>query len=156
MKCPFCGCTNTQVKDSRDTIDENAIRRRRECPDCGGRFTTYERIQLQELMVIKKNGERVPFDREKLLRSITLAVSKCGISNFEVEKLVEEIRRELENSGVTEITSKNIGETVMNKLLHINKVAYIRFASVYKDFKEVKDFEDFVANITPQSNNQSN
>jgi transcriptional repressor NrdR len=152
MKCPFCGSTNTQVKDSRDTVDENAIRRRRECPDCGGRFTTYERIQLQELMVIKKNGERVPFDREKLLRSITLAVSKCGISNFEVEKLVEEIRRELENSGVTEITSKDIGEKVMNKLLHINKVAYIRFASVYKDFKEVKDFEDFVANITPQSN----
>lgn len=148
MRCPFCGCTNTQVKDSRDTIDENAIRRRRECPDCGGRFTTYERIQLQELMVIKKNGERVPFDREKLLRSITLAVSKCGISNFEVEKLVEEIRRELENSGVTEISSKDIGEKVMEKLLHINKVAYIRFASVYKDFKQVKDFEDFVANIT--------
>ena len=148
MRCPFCGCTNTQVKDSRDTVDENAIRRRRECPDCGGRFTTYERIQLQELMVIKKNGEHVPFDREKLLRSITLAVSKCGISNFEVEKLVEEIRRELENSGVTEITSKDIGEKVMDKLLHINKVAYIRFASVYKDFKQVKDFEDFVANIT--------
>lgn len=156
MKCPFCGNTNTQVKDSRDTVDENAIRRRRECPDCGGRFTTYERIQLQELMVIKKNGERVPFDREKLLRSITLAVSKCGISNFEVEKLVEEIRRELENSGVIEITSKDIGEKVMNKLLHINKVAYIRFASVYKDFKEVKDFEDFVANITPQLNKPSN
>jgi transcriptional repressor NrdR len=148
MRCPFCGCTNTQVKDSRDTIDENAIRRRRECPDCGGRFTTYERIQLQELMVIKKNGERVPFDREKLLRSITLAVSKCGISNFEVEKLVEEIRRELENSGVIEISSKDIGEKVMEKLLHINKVAYIRFASVYKDFKQVKDFEDFVTNIT--------
>lgn len=148
MRCPFCGCTNTQVKDSRDTIDENAIRRRRECPDCGGRFTTYERIQLQELMVVKKNGERVPFDREKLLRSITLAVSKCGISNFEVEKLVEEIRRELENSGVTEISSRDIGEKVMEKLLHINKVAYIRFASVYKDFREVKDFEDFVANIT--------
>ena len=148
MRCPFCGSTNTQVKDSRDTVDENAIRRRRECPDCGGRFTTYERIQLQELMVVKKNGEHVPFDREKLLRSITLAVSKCGISNFEVEKLVEEIRRELENSGVTEITSKDIGEKVMEKLLHINKVAYIRFASVYKDFKQVKDFEDFVANIT--------
>ena len=152
MKCPFCGSTNTQVKDSRDTLDENAIRRRRECPDCGGRFTTYERIQLQDLMVIKKNGERVPFDREKLLRSITLAVSKCGISSFEVNKLVEEIRRELENSGITEITSKYIGEKVMDKLLHINKVAYIRFASVYKDFKEVKDFEDFVANITTNTN----
>lgn len=95
MKCPFCGGTNTQVKDSRDTIDETAIRRRRECPDCGGRFTTYERVQLQDLTVVKKNGERVPFDREKLLRSISLAVSKCGISSFEIERLVEEIRREL-------------------------------------------------------------
>lgn len=147
MKCPFCGNANTQVKDSRDTIDENAIRRRRECPDCGGRFTTYERIQLQDLTVIKKNGERVPFDREKLLRSISLAVSKCGISSFEVERLVEEIRRELENSGVMEISSGYIGEKVMDKLIKINKVAYIRFASVYKDFKEVKDFEEFVSKI---------
>jgi len=147
MKCPFCGNSNTQVKDSRDTIDENAIRRRRECPDCGGRFTTYERIELQELIVIKKNGERVPFDREKLLRSISLAVSKCGISGFEIDKLVDSIRRELENSGVIEITSKAIGEKVMDKLIGINKVAYIRFASVYKDFKEVKDFEEFVSKI---------
>ena len=147
MKCPFCGKTNTQVKDSRDTVDENAIRRRRECPDCGGRFTTYERIELQELIVIKKNGERVPFDREKLLRSITLAVSKCGISSFEIDKLVESIRRELENAGVVEITSKDIGEKVIDKLIGINKVAYIRFASVYKDFKEVKDFEEFVSMI---------
>lgn len=147
MKCPFCGNDNTQVKDSRDTADENAIRRRRECPDCGGRFTTYERIELQELMVIKKNGERVPFDRDKLLRSITLAVSKCGISSFEVEKLVDEIRRELENSGVIEVSSRDIGEKVMDKLIKINKVAYIRFASVYKDFKEVKDFEEFVSKI---------
>jgi len=147
MKCPFCGSQNTQVKDSRDTIEENAIRRRRECPDCGGRFTTYERIELQELIVIKKNGERVPFNRDKLLRSITLAVSKCGISSFEVEKLVDNIRREFENSGVIEISSKDIGEKVMDKLVGINKVAYIRFASVYKDFKEVKDFEEFVSKI---------
>ena len=147
MKCPFCGKDNTQVKDSRDTADENAIRRRRECPDCGGRFTTYERIELQELIVVKKNGERVPFDREKLLRSITLAVSKCGISSFEIEKLVNGIRREFENSGVIEISSKDIGEKVMDKLIGINKVAYIRFASVYKDFKEVKDFEEFVSKI---------
>ena len=89
MKCPFCGKSNTQVKDSRDTIDETAIRRRRECPDCGGRFTTYEHVQLQDLTVIKKNGERVLFDRDKLLRSISLAVSKCGISSFEVERLVD-------------------------------------------------------------------
>ena len=147
MKCPFCGKMNTQVKDSRDTADENAIRRRRECPDCGGRFTTYERIELQELIVIKKNGERVPFNRDKLLRSITLAVSKCGISSFEIDKLVDSIRRELENSGVIEVTSKDIGEKVMDKLIGINKVAYIRFASVYKDFKEVKDFEEFVGKI---------
>lgn len=147
MKCPFCGNTNTQVKDSRDTVDEKAIRRRRECPDCGGRFTTYERVELQELIVIKKNGERVPFDRDKLMRSITLAVSKCGISSFEIDKLVEEIRREFENSGTIEIPSKNIGEKVMDKLISINKVAYIRFASVYKDFKDVKDFEEFVGKI---------
>lgn len=147
MKCPFCGANNTQVKDSRDTVDENAIRRRRECPDCGGRFTTYERIQLQDLIVIKKSGERVPFDRDKLLRSISLAVSKCGLSTSDVERLVEEIRRELENSGVLEISSQLIGEKVMDKLVGINKVAYIRFASVYKDFKEVKDFEEFVSKI---------
>ena len=147
MRCPFCGNSNTQVKDSRDTVDENAIRRRRECPDCGGRFTTYERVELQDLLVIKKNGERVPFDRDKLLRSITLAVSKCGVSSFEIDKLVDEIRREIENSGVVEVRSRDIGEKVMDKLIGINKVAYIRFASVYKDFKEVKDFEEFVSKI---------
>lgn len=147
MKCPFCGKSNTQVKDSRDTIDETAIRRRRECPDCGGRFTTYEHIQLQDLTVIKKNGERVPFDRDKLQRSISLAVSKCGISSYDVEHLVEEIRRELENAGIAEINSKDIGEKVMDKLMMINKVAYIRFASVYKDFKVAKDFEEFVSKI---------
>ena len=147
MKCPFCGSTNTQDKDSRDTIAETAIRRKRECPACGGRFTTYERVQLQDLTVVKKNGERVPFDREKLLRSISLAVSKCGISSFEIERLVEEIRRELENSGIAEISSKSIGEKVMDRLIKINKVAYIRFASVYKDFKEVRDFEEFVSKI---------
>ncbi|MBR6663413.1 MAG: transcriptional repressor NrdR [Alphaproteobacteria bacterium] len=148
MKCPFCGKSDTQVKDSRDTVDENAVRRRRECVECGGRFTTFERVQLQELTVIKKNGERVPFDREKLLRSIGLAVSKCGISSFEIEKLVEDIKRELENGTVFEISSKDIGEKVMDRLIEINKVAYIRFASVYKDFKEVKDFEEFVGKIS--------
>ncbi len=148
MKCPFCGKSDTQVKDSRDTVDENAVRRRRECMECGGRFTTFERVQLQELTVIKKNGERVPFDREKLLRSIGLAVSKCGISSFEIEKLVEDIKRELENGTVFEISSKDIGEKVMDRLIEINKVAYIRFASVYKDFKEVKDFEEFVGKIS--------
>ena len=148
MKCPFCGKSDTQVKDSRDAVDETAIRRRRECPDCGGRFTTYERVQLQDITVIKKNGERVPFDREKLLRSISLAVSKCGISVVEIEKLVEEIKREFETGTVFEISSNLIGEKVMDKLIKINKVAYIRFASVYKDFKEVKDFEEFVSKIS--------
>ena len=147
MKCPFCGKSDTQVKDSRDTVDETAIRRRRECPDCGGRFTTYERVQLQDLMVIKKNGERVPFDREKLARSVSLAVSKCGMSLDEIEKLVEEIRREFESGAVGEISSHIIGEKVMDKLIKINKVAYIRFASVYKDFKGVEDFEEFVSKI---------
>ena len=147
MKCPFCGKSDTQVKDSRDTDDESAVRRRRQCVECGGRFTTYERVQLQELTVIKKSGERVPFDREKLLRSVSLAVSKCGISSYEIEKLVEDIRRELEGGTVLEISSNDIGEKVMDKLIKINKVAYIRFASVYKDFKEVKDFEEFVAKI---------
>ena len=147
MKCPFCGKSDTQVKDSRDTIDECAVRRRRECSECGGRFTTFERVQLQELTVIKKNGERVPFDREKLIRSVSLAVSKCGISVYEIERLVEEIRKEFENGTIFEISSKLIGEKVMDKLIKINKVAYIRFASVYKDFKEVKDFEEFVSKI---------
>ena len=148
MKCPFCGKSDTQVKDSRDTVDENAVRRRRECVECGARFTTFERVQLQELTVIKKNGERVPFDREKLIRSISLAVSKCGISAFDVEKLVDEIKRELENGTVFEFSSKDIGEKVMDRLIKINKVADIRFASVYKDFKEVKDFEEFVSKIS--------
>jgi transcriptional repressor NrdR len=148
MKCPFCGKSDTQVKDSRDTVDESAVRRRRECVECGARFTTFERVQLQELTVIKKNGERVPFDREKLIRSISLAVSKCGISTFEVEKLVDDIKRELEGGTVFEIGSKDIGEKVMDRLIKINKVAYIRFASVYKDFREVKDFEEFVSKIS--------
>lgn len=147
MKCPFCGKSDTQVKDSRDTVDETAIRRRRECPDCGGRFTTYERVQLQDLVVIKKNGERVPFDREKLARSVSLAVSKCGMTSEEIDKLVEEIRREFESGAVSEISSNVIGEKVMDKLITMNKVAYIRFASVYKDFKEIKDFEEFVSKI---------
>jgi transcriptional repressor NrdR len=147
MKCPFCGKTDTQVKDSRDTVDETAIRRRRECPDCGGRFTTYERIHLQDLVVIKKSGERVPFDREKLQRSVSLAVSKCGISTDEIDNLVEEIRKEFESGAVSEISSNLIGEKVMDKLIKINKVAYIRFASVYKDFKGIEDFEEFVSKI---------
>lgn len=152
MKCPFCGKGDTQVKDSRETLDETAIKRRRECPHCNGRFTTFERLYIRDLIVIKKNGERVLFDRPKLEKSISLAVSKCGISTGEIEKIVEEIKREFEISNTQEVRTTDIGEKVMEKLLNINKVAYIRFASVYKDFKQITDFEEFVSKISFNNN----
>ena len=147
MKCPFCGCDDTQVKDSRNADDNTAIRRRRECPECGSRFTTYERVQLRDLLVVKKNGERVPFDRDKLARSISLAVRKRPVNQERVEKVVNSIQRQLEVSGEGEIPSKLIGQYVMEALAKLDHIAYIRFASVYKDFREVKDFEDFVETI---------
>lgn len=147
MKCPFCGCDDTQVKDSRNADDNTAIRRRRECPECGSRFTTFERIQLRELIVIKKNGERVSFDRDKLEQSIMLSVRKRPVDAERVQKIVNSIQRQLESSGETEIPSQKIGEYVMDALSKIDHIAYIRFASVYKDFREVKDFEDFVETI---------
>ena len=147
MKCPFCGCDDTQVKDSRNADDNTAIRRRRECPECGSRFTTYERVQLRDLTVIKKNGEKVPFDRDKLARSIYLAVRKRPIDDERVEKIVSSIQRRLEVSGEGEIPSVVIGQYVMEALATLDHIAYIRFASVYKDFREVKDFEDFVETI---------
>ena len=147
MKCPFCGCDDTQVKDSRNADDNTAIRRRRECPECGSRFTTYERVQLRDLIVIKKNGERVPFDRDKLARSISLAVRKRPVNQERVEKVVNSIQRQLEVSGEGEIPSELIGQYVMEALSKLDHIAYIRFASVYKDFREVKDFEDFVETI---------
>jgi len=146
MKCPFCGFEDTIVKDSRNS-DDNSIRRRRECPECGSRFTTFERIQLRDLTVVKKNGERVPFDREKLFRSISIAVSKRPVSPERLDKVVNSIIRRFESSGETEITTKEIGEAVMDSLSRLDNIAYIRFASVYKDFKELKDFEDFVKTI---------
>lgn len=147
MKCPFCGKTGTAVKDSRITDDNSAIRRRRECPECGSRFTTFERVQLRELIVVKKNGEKTPFDRDKLYRSIELAVRKRPISSERVDKLVNYIQRSFESSGESEISTEAIGEAVMDSLSRLDNIAYIRFASVYKDFKEVKDFEDFVETI---------
>lgn len=147
MKCPFCGCDDTQVKDSRDTDDNTAIRRRRECSECGSRFTTFERVQLRDLVVVKKNGEKVMFDRDKLARSIHLAVRKRPVSSERVEKVVNSIQRRLEASGEAEIASTQIGEFVMQALSTLDHIAYIRFASVYRDFKEVSDFEDFVETI---------
>jgi transcriptional repressor NrdR len=135
------------VKDSRPTEDNSAIRRRRQCEGCGGRFTTFERIQLRELSVIKTEGKREPFDREKLERSLSVACRKRPVDNMQIEKLASAIQRQLETLGETEIESKQIGEFVMDGLKALDSVAYIRFASVYKDFSEAKDFEDFVGSV---------
>ncbi len=147
MRCPFCGHDDTQVKDSRSTEDGAAIRRRRYCGKCDSRFTTFEHVQLRELTVVKRNGDRRPFDREKLYRSLQIAVRKRPVTEAQVETVVNTIVRALETSGETEVSSEHIGEEVMRALAAIDKVAYIRFASVYKDFREAKDFEDFVDNI---------
>lgn len=155
MKCPFCGCDDTQVKDSRNAEDNTAIRRRRECPECGSRFTTFERIQLRDLIVVKKNGEKVMFDRDKLEHSILLAVRKRSVDIERVEKIVNSIQRRLESSGETEIPSVLIGEYVMEALSKLDHIAYIRFASVYKDFREVKDFEEFVETIDKLANSEA-
>ncbi|MBE6446495.1 MAG: transcriptional repressor NrdR [Alphaproteobacteria bacterium] len=148
MKCPFCGCPDTQVKDSRPNEDATMIRRRRECPKCHARFTTSETVQLRELIVIKKDGSRKPFDRDKLLRSIVLAVRKRDVTLEQVEQLVNNIVRSLEQSGEAEIQSAEIGRYAMQSLLSLDKVAYIRYASVYKNFTTTRDFEDFVKNLT--------
>jgi transcriptional repressor NrdR len=135
------------VKDSRPTEDNSAIRRRRQCEGCGGRFTTFERIQLRELLVIKTEGKREPFDREKLERSLSVACRKRPVDNMQIEKLASAIQRQLETLGESEIESKQIGEFVMDGLTALDSVAYIRFASVYKDFSEAKDFEDFAGSV---------
>ena len=147
MKCPFCQNMDSQVKDSRTSEDGSAIRRRRVCSACGARFTTFERVQLRDLTVVKKNNERVPFDRDKLAKSIYVAVRKRSIDMDKVERLVNGIQRSLEGLGETEIKSTYIGQLVMDALLHLDKVAYIRYASVYKNFNETKDFEDFIASL---------
>jgi transcriptional repressor NrdR len=147
LRCPFCGHDDSQVKDSRPTEDNSAIRRRRQCEGCGGRFTTFERIQLRELSVIKTEGKREPFDREKLERSLSVACRKRPVDNTQIEKLASAIQRQLETLGESEIESKQTGEFVMDGLKALDSVAYIRFASVYKDFSEAKDFEDFAGSV---------
>jgi transcriptional repressor NrdR len=144
MRCPFCGHDDTQVKDSRPTEDNSSIRRRRFCPACGARFTTFERIQLRELVVVKKDGAREPFEREKVLRSMRIALRKREVDAERIERIVNSLVRQLESSGETEIPSKTIGEMVMKALETLDKVAYVRYASVYKDFQEPGEFSQFV------------
>ena len=148
MRCPFCGHEDSQVKDSRPTEDGSAIRRRRQCEDCGARFTTFERAQLRELTVAKSGDRREPFDRGKLERSLTLALRKRPVPAERVDKLLSSIQRQLETSGESEVQSTIIGELVMEGLKALDSVAYIRFASVYKDFREAKDFEDFAGTVS--------
>jgi transcriptional repressor NrdR len=147
LRCPFCGHDDSQVKDSRPTEDNSAIRRRRQCEACGARFTTFERIQLRELTVVKSEGRRQSFEREKLERSVTIACRKRPIDAAKIERLVSGIQRQLETSGESEVSASTIGELVMEGLKKLDGVAYIRFASVYRDFTEPRDFEDFAGSI---------
>ncbi len=144
MRCPFCSNAETQVKDSRATEDNSAIRRRRSCPDCGGRFTTFERIQLRELMVLKRSGRRIPFDRDKLARSVQVALRKRAVDAERIERMISGVVRQLESLGESEIKSEQIGALVMEGLRGLDDVAYVRFASVYKNFREAKDFEEII------------
>ena len=147
MKCPYCGSDDTQVKDSRPAEDSAAIRRRRSCPSCGARFTTFERVQLREITVLKSDGRRAPFDREKLARSIRVALRKRPVEPERVERIINSLVRQMESSGETEIPSDMIGELVMEALSTLDQVAYIRFASVYRNFREAKDFGEFLGRI---------
>lgn len=148
MRCPFCGNDDTQVKDSRPTEDNSAIRRRRFCAACGARFTTFERVQLRELTIVKKSGRKVPFDRDKLMRSIQIAVRKRPVEPERLERMINGIVRQLESMGEQEIPSQLVGKLVMEGLASIDAVAYVRFASVYKNFREAKDFEEFVGELS--------
>ena len=150
MRCPFCSNEDSQVKDSRPTEDNTAIRRRRICEQCGSRFTTFERIQLRDLIVAKSNGQKETFDRDKMYRSLSLALRKRNIETEKIEKIVNAIVRKLENTGEGEIKTALIGQYIMEALANLDQVAYVRFASVYTDFKEAKDFEQFVDNINAQ------
>ena len=151
MRCPYCGNPDTQVKDSRPSEDNTAIRRRRVCPDCGGRFTTFERVQLRELTVVKRSGKRVAFDRDKLMRSIQVALRKRAVDPDRVERLVNGIVRQLESTGEPDVTSEQIGHLVMEGLRGLDAVAYVRFASVYRNFREAKDFEAFVGELAGEA-----
>jgi transcriptional repressor NrdR len=147
MRCPFCGYEDTQVKDSRPTDDRAAIRRRRFCTNCAARFTTFERVQLRELTVVKKNGEREPFDRDKLARSIYTSMRKRPVETERIERVINSIVRQLESLGENDVPSEQIGGLVMEALANLDQVAYVRFASVYRDFREAKDFGDFIGKI---------
>ncbi len=147
MRCPFCGSENSQVKDSRPSDENSAIRRRRVCSDCSGRFTTFERVQLRDLVVVKKSGRKVPFNRDKLSRSIEVALRKRPIEPERIERLVTGLVRQLESSGETEISTSDIGELVMAALRDLDPVAYVRFASVYRDFRDASDFQAVVREI---------
>ena len=147
MKCPFCGNEDTQVKDSRPSEDNTAIRRRRSCQECGARWTTFERVQLRELTVIKNDTERALFDRDKLAKSLRIALSKRPVSEERINRIVNSIQRQLETSGENEIPTKAIGEIVMENLRELDQVGYVRFASVYRNFREAKDFETFVEKL---------
>jgi len=151
MRCPYCMITDTQVKDSRPTEDNSVIRRRRECPDCGGRFTTFERVQLRELTIIKNTGRKVPFDRDKLMRSVQIALRKRPVEPERIERMVSGIVRRLESEGESEIAAKKLGEMVMEGLYALDQVGYVRFASVYRNFREAKDFEEFLGEMSNPS-----
>jgi transcriptional repressor NrdR len=150
MRCPYCASADTQVKDSRPTEDNSAIRRRRICPDCGGRFTTFERVQLRELTVVKRSGRRTPFDRDKLQTSVEVALRKRPVPPERIERMVNGIVRQLESAGESDIASATIGKLVMEGLKSLDDVAYVRFASVYRDFREAKDFEDIIGELTAE------
>ena len=144
MRCPFCGNADSQVKDSRSSEDGAAIRRRRLCPECGGRFTTFERVQLRELTIVKRSGRRAPFDRDKLARAISMALRKRPVEPERIERMISSIVRQLESMGETEIASTVVGEMAMKALKSLDEVAYVRFASVYRDFRETSDFAKFL------------
>ena len=147
MRCPFCGNEDTQVKDSRPAEDGASIRRRRSCPGCGNRFTTFERVQLRELTVIKTDGRRMPFDRDKLARSVRVALRKRPFEEERIERIVNGIQRRLEVEADSEVTSRRIGEVVLDTLRDVDQVAYVRFASVYQNFREARDFQAFLGKI---------
>ncbi len=147
MRCPFCGHNDTQVKDSRPSDDNSSIRRRRICENCGARFTTFERVQLRELVIVKKNGRREPFDREKLTASFAIALRKRPVEPERVERLINSIVRRLESIGESEIPAESVGELVMDALANLDQVAYVRYASVYRNFREATDFRDFVGKL---------
>lgn len=147
MRCPFCGTEDTQVKDSRPVEDAGVIRRRRQCTVCGARFTTFERVQLRELVVVKKDGRRAPFDRDKLTRSIGIATRKRGITTEQIDRIVNGIIRRIETTGESEVPSTRLGELAMESLAKLDEVAYVRFASVYRDFATARDFEEFIRRL---------